>query len=157
MIHDVFLDANVAIRAVLRPESPDQLIFGLAQYGCIRLVFCAHVLVEIDRNLGRRWVAHFRGYPPPGPNRFCETFQLLYNLAYRRPDTLQTTTAQDAQARPLIRHQNDIPVLAAAMRDVPGGILLTNNTRDFTPLVVKAAGLFIYPPSQFLMDRIRVV
>ena len=157
MIYDVFLDANVAVRAAILPLYPDHLIFGLAQYGCIRLVFCAHVLVEIERNLDRRWDAHHQGHPPPGPNRFRETFQLLYNLAHHRPDTPQTTQNQDALARRIIRHLNDVPVLAAAMRDVPGGIVLTNNSSDFTPAVARRSGLRIYTPARFLTDRVRAI
>jgi hypothetical protein len=52
-------------------------------------------------------------------------------------------------AAPLIDHQNDVPVLAAAISARPDW-LLTDNIRHFNQKVSASTGITIVTPSQFL-------
>ncbi|MGO9093980.1 MAG: hypothetical protein ACLQGV_02045 [Bryobacteraceae bacterium] len=53
------------------------------------------------------------------------------------------------QARALIRHANDAPVLAAALKAAPDWVL-TDNTAHFTAEVSARTGLRIATPEEFL-------
>lgn len=59
------------------------------------------------------------------------------------------TGAEFLQAAELIGHDNDAPVLAAAIRSKPDW-LLTENTRYFNETVADATGLNIVTPTKFL-------
>ncbi len=57
--------------------------------------------------------------------------------------------------RQLIRHTNDIPVLAAAIRAKPNWFI-TDNIAHFNYDVAKATGLIIVTPKQFLYHAGRI-
>lgn len=59
------------------------------------------------------------------------------------------TDKEFLHAAKLIDHDNDIPVLAAAIKAKPDW-LLTDNIRHFNASVAKATGLTIVTPTQFL-------
>ena len=56
----------------------------------------------------------------------------------------------------LIRHRNDAPVLAAALKAKPDW-LLSSNTAHFSPAVAKRTGLRIAAPADFLDQCARIL
>ena len=84
-----------------------------------------------------------------------EDYTTLLTLA--RPEIVPLPdTEAVVQARPLIRHAADVPVLLSAMQSHPDW-LLTHNTAHFTPAVARRTRLQIATPRTFFQALARAL
>ncbi len=101
------------------------------------------VLEETERALSNKLSDSFGG-----SRRLREDFRfLLTRLNVERAP--HATDAQFLAARSMIRHMNDVPILAAAIESKPDW-LLTDNVSHFDESVSKKTGLAIVTPREFL-------
>ena len=104
---------------------------------------------EVEENL----LHHATALPPQDAEQVLEDYATLLTLA--RPEIVPLPDAEAViQARPLIRHAADVPVLLSAMQSHPDW-LLTHNTAHFTPAVAARAGLQIATPRAFFQALAR--
>ena len=107
---------------------------------------------------GRLWKArgtysHATALPPPDAEQVLEDDATLLTLA--RPEVVPLPDAHDvAQARSLICHTADVPILLSAMQSRPNW-LLTHNTAHFTPSIATRTGLQIATPRAFFQALAR--
>ncbi len=101
------------------------------------------VIQECEGVLERKIKAGFGG-----ARRLREEFDFL--LKRLHAESVPHVSEQEfLRTRPLIRHVNDIPVLAAAIKSKPDW-LVTNNTSHFDQRVAAKTGLQIVTPQEFL-------
>jgi hypothetical protein len=104
---------------------------------------------EVEENL----LYHASALPPQDAEQVLEDYATLLTLT--RPELVPLPDAEAVlQARPLIRHAADIPVLLSAMQSHPDW-LLTHNTAHFTPAVAARTGLRIATPRAFFQSLAR--
>jgi len=132
----VFLDTSALLAGLLSTKGAARQILACGEIRLIELLVSADVLIEADRNIGRK-------------------FPLLlddYRLFIRdtHPTLVEDPSRHDIeQAIPWVG-RNDAPILAAALK-TKADYLVTWNTRDFmTPRVPKTLNIKIRNPGAFL-------
>ncbi len=139
----VFLDSGVLIEGLVSPWSAARGVLILGRAALLTFVVAEIVVEETERALVRK-VA--QGYG--GVARLRDDFRLLLTRL-RLERVPHVSRDQFEAARQLIRHANDVPVLAAAMEVRPDW-LLTGNTKHFTVTVARRTRLRIVTPTAFL-------
>jgi hypothetical protein len=104
---------------------------------------------EVENNL----LYHAAALPPHEAEHILADYSRLLTLT--RPERVPLPDLEAVvQARPLIRHAADVPVLLSAMQSQPDW-LLTHNTTHFTPAVATRTGLRIATPRTFFQALAR--
>ena len=135
----VFLDSCVLIGGLAVPSSASSGLLKL--HGSFFALVLAEAVYEETKRVFRRDFA-------------AESAELLKSLDHLLKrlvsERLPHASAREVeQAGKLIKHQNDAPILAAAIKAKPDW-LITDNTKDFTEEVSKRTGLRIATPGRFL-------
>ena len=123
------------------------LILGRA--ALFQFIFAEIVIEETERYIMLGLERDYEGFSP----LYNDFTTLLKRLKIERVP--HVTDEQYGHARALIRHRNDIPVLAAAIQAKPDW-LITDNIAHFNYDVAKATGLIIVTPKQFLYHAGRI-
>jgi hypothetical protein len=145
----LFLDSNVLTGGIVAPWGLDKAVLALCAARICRLVLAAIVQDEVENNL----LYHAAALPPPEAEHVLADYSRLLTLA--RPERVPLPDLEAVmQARPLIRHAADVPVLLSAIRSQPDW-LLTHNTAHFTPAVATRTGLRIATPRAFFQALAR--
>jgi predicted nucleic acid-binding protein len=140
----IFLDSCVLIEAICSPWSDSRGVLILGRSSVFRFVLSEMVLEETERALTKKLAQEFGG-----SRRLKEEFRfLLERLDIERVPHVSVEEVQ--RARMLIRHINDVPILAAAIQAKPDW-LLTDNSSHFTREVSRKTGLRIATPQEFLL------
>ena len=114
-----------------------------------RLVLAEVVQLEVEENL----LHHAAALLPPEAEQVLADYSTLLTLT--RPEHVPLPDLEVVvQARALIRHAADVPVLVSAVRSQPDW-LLTHNTAHFTPAVAQRTGLRIATPRTFFQALAR--
>ena len=138
----IFADANVLIAGADSRSGASNALLRLAEVGLFRLVVSRQVLDEAERNVRKK-------LPRALPNFAALLAQLPMEIV---PDPVDEECLRWAEVIEL----KDTPILAAAvLANVDRLVAL--NTKDFTPAVTQASGLFIQTPSQLIQDIRRIV
>lgn len=139
----LFLDSNVLTGGIIAAWGLDKAILSLCAARICQLVLAEYVREEVEDNLLRRAAS----FPPKEANQILDDYAKLIKLA--KPEIMLLPSAIDvANARQLIRHAADVPVLLSAIAAQPDW-LLTHNTDHFTPTVAARTGLRITTPNGF--------
>ena len=112
----LFLDSNVLTGGIVAPWGLDKAVLSLCAARICHLVLAEIVRQEVEENL----LHHATALPPQDAAQILEDYATLLTLA--RPELVPFPDAEAVlQARPLIRHAADVPVLLAAMQSLPTG------------------------------------
>jgi hypothetical protein len=145
----LFLDSNVLTGSIVAPWDLDKAVLSLCAARICRLVLAEIVRQEVEENL----LHYATALPPHDAEQVLEDYATLLTLA--RPEIVPLPDAEAViQARPLIRHAADVPVLLSAMQSHPDW-LLTHNTAHFTPAVAARIGLQMATPRTFFQALAR--
>lgn len=145
----LFLDSNVLTGGIVAPWGLDKAVLSLCAARICRMVLAEIVRQEVEANL----LHHAVALPLYDAEQVLEDYGTLLTLA--RPEIAPLPDADAvAQARPLIRHAADVPVLLSAMQCRPDW-LLTHNTAHFTPSIATRTGLQIATPRAFFQALAR--
>jgi hypothetical protein len=145
----LFLDSNVLTGGIVAPWGLDKAVLSLCAARICRLVLAEIVRQEVEDNL----LQHAAALSAQEAEQVLADYTTLLTLA--RPERIPLPDVQDVmQARPLIRHAADVPVLLSAMQSRPDW-LLTHNTAHFTPAVAARTGLRIATPRTFFQTLAR--
>jgi predicted nucleic acid-binding protein len=145
----LFLDSNVLTGGIVAPWGLGKAVLSLCAARICRLVLAEIVRQEVEDNL----LHHATILPPLDAEQVLTDYTTLITLT--RPEIIPLPDAQAViQARHLIRHAADVPVLLSAMQSHPDW-LLTHNTAHFTPTVAKRTGLQIATPRIFFQALAR--
>jgi hypothetical protein len=145
----LFLDSNVLTGGIVAPWGLDKAVLALCAARICRMVLAAIVQDEVENNR----LYHAAALPPHDAEQVLADYSRLLTLA--RPELVPLPDLEAVvQARPLIRHAADVPVLLSAIRSQPDW-LLTHNTAHFTPAVAKRTGLRIATPRTFFQALAR--
>ncbi len=145
----LFLDSNVLTGGIVAPWGLDKAVLSLCAARICRMVLAEIVQHEIEDNL----LHHAAALPPQDAEQVLADYSMLLTLARLEIVPLPDVEAV-AQARSLIRHAADVPVLLSAIQCQPDW-LLTHNTTHFTPAVAKRTGLRIATPRIFFQALAR--
>lgn len=139
----VFPDSCVLIEGLVAPWSASRGVLILGRSALFDFVVAEIVVEETERALAAKLGS---GYG--GQQRLLEDLQLLLQrLKVERFPHVSATEFE--RARRLIRHTNDVPVIAAAAKAKPDW-LLTTNVSHFNSEVAHRTGLRIATPAAFL-------
>jgi hypothetical protein len=140
----VFLDSCVLIEAICAPWSDSRGVLILGRSSVFRFILAEMLIEETERAFAKKLRGDFRS-----GLRLQEEFRfLLRRLAIER---FPHSSAEEVQRpRPLIRHTNDAPILAAAIKAKPDW-LLTDSASHFNQAVSRKTGLKIATPYEFLL------
>ena len=138
----IFADANVLIAGADSRSGASNALLRLAEVGLFRLVVSRQVLDEAERNVRKK-------LPRALPNFAALLAQLPMEIV---PDPVDEECLRWADVIEL----KDTSILAAAVL-AHVDRLVTLNTKDFTPAVAQASGLFIQTPSELIQDIRRIV
>lgn len=139
----VFLDSCVLVEALLAPWSASRAVLILGRAALFTFVLAEIVIEETERALVSKLGA---GYG--GGRRLRDDYRLL--LERLNIERVPHVSRQEfVAARAWIRHVNDVPVVAAAVKAKPDWFL-TDNVAHFTAEVSARTGLRIMTPADFL-------
>ena len=139
----LFLDSNVLTAGIVAPWGLDKAVLSLCAARVCRLVLAEAVRDEVEENLR----IHLTGLDSASVNRVLADYTRLVKLT--RPEIVPYPDESEIlQARHLIRHAADVPVLLSALASRPDW-LLTHNTRHFSVDVARRSGLRIATPVAF--------
>jgi predicted nucleic acid-binding protein len=139
----LFLDSNVLLGGIVAEWGLDKAVLSLCAAKVARLVLAEAVRDEIEENL----LIHAQGLPAPEGDKLIQNYRRVIDLTSPQmvpyPDP-----AAVRNARNLIRHEADVPVLLSAIAAQPDW-LLSHNTKHFTAAVAQRTGLRTATPMQF--------
>jgi predicted nucleic acid-binding protein len=139
----LFLDSNVLLGGIVAEWGLDKAVLSLCAAKIARLVLAQAVRDEIEENL----LIHAQRLPPPEADKLIENYRRVIDLT--SPEIVSyPNSAAVRNARNMIRHEADVPVLLSAIAARPDW-LLSHNTKHFTPSVAQRTGLRIATPMQF--------
>ena len=139
----LFLDSNVLTAGIVSTWELDKAVLSLCAARICRLVIAEAVREEVEENLLMR----LSGVESVEANRVLDDYTRL--IALMKPEKVPYPGQQDVKdARHLIRHASDVPVLLSAIASRPDWFL-THNTKHFTPAVAGRTGLRIATPAGF--------
>ena len=145
----VFPDSCVLIEGLVAPWSASRGVLILGRAALFRFAVAEFVIEETERVLAGKL-----GGTYGGRELLRADFRLL--LKRLRVERIPHVSQEEfRQARALIRHANDAPVLAAALKAAPDWVL-TDNTAHFTAEVSARTGLRIATPEEFLRQAGRL-
>ncbi len=141
----LFLDSGVFLEGVLAPWSVSRALLIHARRGAFTTILATYVQIEVERNL-----LAILAHNPELATEAIDTYDTLLQLL--KPERVPLPSREEIDnARHLMRHQADVPVLVSALKASPDW-LLTTNTRHFTPEVAARTGLKITTPQAFLQS-----
>lgn len=147
----LFLDSNVLTGGIVAPWGLDKAVLSLCAARICRLVLAEIVRQEVEDNL----LHHAAALPAPEAEQMLADYGTLLTLT--RPERAPLPDLEAVrQARALIRHAADVPVLLSAIRSQPDW-LLSHNTTHFTLAVAQRTGLRIATPRTFFQALARGV
>lgn len=121
----------------------DKAVLSLCSARVCRLVLAEAVREEVEANL----LLHATGLPHSEADQLLSDYHKLLSLT--APEIVPFPAVEDVvEARSLIAHASDVPVLVSARAAQPDW-LLTNNRKHFTAEVAKRTGLRIGRPIDF--------
>jgi predicted nucleic acid-binding protein len=139
----IFLDSCMLVEGVCAPWSDSRGVLILGRSSLFTFVLADIVLEESERALARKLHEAFGA-----PQRLREEFRFL--IQRLNVERIPHVSDQEfLKSRSLIRHVNDVPVLAAAINARPDW-LVTDNTAHFDEKVSRKTGLRIATPKEFL-------
>jgi len=139
----LFLDSNVLLGGIVAEWGLDKAVLSLCAAKIVRLILAEAVREEIEENL----LFHAQRMPAPDAEKLLENYRRLIDLT--NPEIVPyPDSAAVRNARDMIRHEADVPVLLSAIAAQPDW-LLSHNTKHFTPAVAQKTGLRIATPLQF--------
>jgi predicted nucleic acid-binding protein len=137
----LFLDSNVLLGGIVAEWGLDKAVLSLCAAKIARLVLAEAVRDEIEENL----LIHAQGLPAQEGDKLIQNYRRVIDLTSPQmvpyPDAVRN-------ARKMIRHEADVPVLLSAIAAQPDW-LLSHNTKHFTAAVAQRTGLRIATPMQF--------
>ncbi len=137
----LFLDSNVFVGGFVAPWSFERVVLKYCAAHLHKLIYAEAVKAEVERFLLAYAQQHNADW-------LLEEYDKFIRLA--RPEVIPYPSREDVvAARPLIRHEADVPVILSAMRAAPDW-LITSNTEHFTPEVGVRTGLRIVEPAAFV-------
>jgi hypothetical protein len=141
----LFLDSGVVLEGLYAPWSVSRAILIHGRRGLVTIILAEYVRDEVENNLLALLATN-----PQVATDTIDAYDTLLRLL--KPEIVPMPTPEEIdQARHLIRHQADVPVLVSALKASPDW-LLTTNTRHFTPQVAARTGLKIAAPHVFLQS-----
>jgi len=139
----VFVDSNILVEGLFAPWSAPRAILILARARLFRILLSPYVEAEVERALLKRLARD-----EEEGSRLIDDYALALRLL--DPERLDRITREEFDTqRHLIRHLNDVPVLATALKARPDW-LVTSNTEHFDAGVAARTGLRIVTPHEFL-------
>jgi predicted nucleic acid-binding protein len=139
----LFLDSNVLLGGIVAEWGLDKALLSLCAAKIARLVLAEVVRDEIEENL----LIHAQRLPAPEADKLIENYRRLIDLT--SPEIVPYPGSAAVQnARKMIRHEADVPVLLSAIAGQPDW-LLSHNSKHFRAAVGRRAGLRIATPIQF--------
>jgi predicted nucleic acid-binding protein len=139
----LFLDSNVLLGGIVAEWGLDKAVLSLCAAKIVQLVLAEAVRDEIEENL----LLHAQRLPAPQADKLLQNYRRLIDLT--NPEIVSyPDSAAVRNARNMIRHQADVPVLLSAIAAQPDW-LLSHNAKHFTPAVAHKTGLRIATPLQF--------
>jgi len=145
----VFLDSCVLIEGLVAPWSASRGVLILGRAALFIFVLAEIVIEETERALVAKLGAGYGG----GQHLRHDFRLLLRRLTVERVP--HVSEREFELARRWIRHLNDAPVLAAALKARPDW-LLTGNRAHFDTEVSARTGLRIVAPAEFLEQSVRL-
>ncbi len=139
----LFLDSNVLLGGIVAEWGLDKAVLSLCAAKIARLVLAQAVRDEIEENL----LIHAQRLPAPEADKLIENYRRVIALTSPEIVPYPNSTAV-RNARKMIRHEADVPVLLSAVAAQPDW-LLSHNTKHFMPAVAQRTGLRIATPMQF--------
>jgi len=134
----VFLDTSALIAGIISGTGAAREVLRLCEAGAVELLLSRQVLTEADRNISEKL-----------PNLLSDYHHLIRQMD---PILVEDPSCKEVQKATRIIHQNDAPILAAAIR-VKTDFLVTWNTRHFQIESVREAVPFpILTPGEFLKE-----
>jgi hypothetical protein len=137
----LFLDSNVLVEGICSDWGLSKVILSLCAVRIHQMILAEDVKDEVERSLlmivysGRRAERVLTDY-----DRF---------IALARPQIVPSPGEEEIfSARHLIRHQNDVPILVAALNSRLDWLII-NNREHFTLQVAMRTGLRIASPFEF--------
>ena len=143
----IFADSNVFIETLFVEESPAATVMWLVALGLFKLVTCATIITDVENAI---------------INKVTESPSSLDDIMQRWAVILEQTNLEIHPDRPsdevravyktyiaVMRHKNDIPVLAAAINCKPQYIL-SSNYEHFNNRVAERCGISIFTCAEFL-------
>ena len=143
----IFADSNVFIQALVVVDSAASIVIRMADAGQFAIVTSASVKGEVERALA--------GKTQHNAIERDKVFQRWNTIVSTLNLTVHDDPAADAVRAcyntylPLMRHRNDIPVLAAAL-DCKPDYILSGNREHFNDAVSKRCGIPIFSCSEFI-------
>jgi predicted nucleic acid-binding protein len=139
----LFLDSNVLLGGIVAEWGLDKAVLSLCAAKIARLVLAEAVRDEIEENL----LIHAQRLPAPEGDKLIQNYRRVIDLT--SPEIVPyPDSAAVRNARNMIRHEADVPVLLSAIAAQPDW-LLSHNTKHFTAAVAQRTGLRIATPMQF--------
>jgi predicted nucleic acid-binding protein len=139
----LFLDSNVLTAGIVSTWGLDKAVLSLCAARICRLVLAEAVREEVEENL----LIPLGGLESVEANRVLDDYTRL--IALLKPEIVPYPSQQEVkEARHLIRHASDVPVLLSAIASCPDWFL-THNTKHFTPAVARRTGLRFATPVEF--------
>jgi predicted nucleic acid-binding protein len=146
----VFLDSCILVEDLVASWSSSRGVLILGRSALLTFVLAEIVIEETGRALARKIGPQYGGR-----RQLRDDFKLLLERLIIERVPHVSRSEFDAASK-LIRHRNDVPVLAAALNAKPDW-LLSSNTAHFSPAVAKRTALRITTPADFLDQCARIL
>jgi len=144
----VFVDSNVLIEALFIPDSPAALLIDLAEKRTVDLLTCEQVVQDVENAILNK-LAHRL-------NDADEVIELWHQMKTATRLNILTMPARKiidqvfTKYMGVMRHQADIPVLAAALNHKPlPRAILSGNREHFNDDVSARCGIWICSCAEF--------
>ena len=145
----IFLDSCVLVEGIVAPWSNARAVLVLCRASMFTLVLCEWVIAEVECALKLK---NSEVYPDARMLK-SDLDLLMKKLKVERVPHCSLEEVREAQR--WIRHKNDAPVIAAAVKAKPHW-LISDNTEHFNAEVAKTTGLVIASPLEFLRESGRI-
>ena len=145
----IFLDSCVLVEGIVAPWSNSRAVLVLCRASMFTLVLCEWVIAEVECALS---IKDSEVYPD---ERLLKSDLNLLFKKLRVERVPHCTFDEVREAQQWIRHKNDAPVLAAAVKAKPDW-LISDNSAHFVAEVAKLTYLTIATPVEFLRESGRI-
>ena len=149
----LFADSNVFIEDLFVENSAASVVMDMVAAGSYRLCTCQTVISDVERAILKKL-----GKEPEQLDQFVSDWQQLkqeVNLEVV-PDAVPELVRQTYHSySALMRHKNDIPILACALTIMPY-VVLSGNREHFNDKVAAKSGIPMLSCEEFL-QRVAVI
>ena len=142
----LFLDSNILVAGLTARWGLSRAVLSLCAARIHELYLAETVIHEVERSLLILTSEYVKA-----PRRLSDQVLSDYDkfILLSGPKIIPKPSPEEVEAAShLIRHQNDVPVLVAAIKSAPDW-LLSNNDEHFNQQVASRTGLRIATPYQF--------